>query len=203
MKNIILLGRPGCGKSIVYRKIQEALEASGSKVKYDRVDDFPILKSLHDSDVKEGRTDRFMPTEDGGFKVVDDGIWDELLVRLGKQVRQRQGGEGILAIEFSRPNNLHSLELFDREVLDNSIAVYIDASFECCVKRNEERTKRAEEEGIDAHFVSRREMEETYFTDDRDELLKHSPISVVRIKNDTGATPEDIEKQVALLVGKL
>ncbi len=192
-KNIFLLGRPGCGKSIVFRNILKILDENGSRRRIDRIDDFPILKKLHDEDVAAGRTDRFISTSDGGFKVVDPGVWDELIRGLNEKAKALHREDMILAIEFSRPNYVHSLSLFDEEILRNAAAFYIDASFECCVRRNEERTKRAEAEGIDAHFVSRKEMEETYLTDDRDELLKSPPLPVFVIPNDDGVKEEEIK----------
>ena len=203
MRNIFLFGRPGCGKSIVFRTLKEQLEKNRPSLSFDRIDDFPILKDLHDGDVKSGRTDRFVPTDDGGFKVVDSNVWDEMLKGLNKKALEYQSKDGILAIEFSRPDYLHALTLFGEEVLKNSVAVYVDASFDCCVRRNEERTKRAAEEGIDAHFVSRKEMEETYLTDDRDALKEGSPVPVFVIDNGDSSTPEDIEKQVKAIADKL
>jgi len=202
MKNIFLLGRPGCGKSIVFRTITEILKKNGQAVNFERIDDFPILMELHDGDVAAGRTDRFMPTDDGGFKVMDPGIWDEMLVGLNKKAIGYKDKDGVLAIEFSRPDNARSLGLFSDEILKSGTALYVDASFETCVARNEERTKRAEEEGIDAHFVSRKEMEETYLTDDGATLTTEAPVKVIVIKNDNGVTPEDIEKQLLSVVDK-
>jgi len=115
MKNIFLLGRPGCGKSIVL--ITEILKKNGQAVNFERIDDFPILMELHDGDVAAGRTDRFMPTDDGGFKVMDSGIWDEMLVGLNKKAISYKDKEGVLAIEFSRPDNARSLGLFSDEIL--------------------------------------------------------------------------------------
>lgn len=200
MKNIFLLGRPGCGKSIVFRTITDMLKKSGKAVDFDRIDDFPILMELHDGDAASGRTDRFLPTDDGGFKIMDPGIWDEMLVGLNKKALSYKDREGVLAIEFSRPDNARSLGLFSDDVLKNGTALYIDASFETCVFRNEERTKRAEAEGIDAHFVSRKEMEETYLNDDGKTLPEESPVKVIVIKNGDGVTPEDIEKQLLPVV---
>lgn len=202
MKNLFLFGRPGCGKSIVFRTMEKILAERGGDEKFERIDDFPILKSLHDGDVASTRTDRFIPTPDGGFKVIDNGVWDEMLIGLNKKAMQLQGDKKILAIEFSRPDYLHALTLFDREILKNAVVIYIDASFDCCIIRNEERTKRAEEEGIDAHFVSRKEMEETYFTDDGDKLLAKQPVPVFKIENGEGSTPEGLEKQVRGIVEK-
>jgi len=200
--NLFLFGRPGCGKSIVFRTIEKILAERGENVKFERIDDFPILKSLHDGDVASFRTDRFVPTPDGGFKVVDNGVWDEMLVGLNREALLRQDDKGILAIEFSRPDYLHALTLFDGNILKDAVVIYVDASFDCCVTRNEERTKRAEEEGIDAHFVSRKEMEETYLRDDRDELLAAAPVTVFKIENGVDVTPADIEKQVRAVIGK-
>lgn len=200
IKYVFLLGRPGCGKSIVFRKFLKNFEERGYH-SFKKFDDFPILKSLRDSEIKSGVEKRFRSTPDGGFKVVDDSVWSELLVKLNERIL-RQEENGIVAIEFSRPNYVESLKLFSDKILENAIALYIDASFECCVARNEERTRRAAEEGLDAHFVSRKEMEETYLKDDKDELLKNSPIPVFLVKNDFNTSEEEIEKQVTEIIKK-
>ena len=93
--------------------------------------------------------------------------------------------------------------LFDGSILEKSVAFYIDASFECCVRRNEERTKRAEAEGIDAHFVSRKEMEETYLTDDKDELIKKSPVPVYVIPNGDGISEDEIRRTLEGIFPKI
>ncbi|MCD6413182.1 MAG: hypothetical protein J7L54_03450 [Elusimicrobia bacterium] len=203
IENIFLLGRPGCGKSIVFRNILKILDEKGSHRRIDRIDDFPILKKLHDDDVAAGRTDRFIPTPDGGFKVVDPGVWDRLIEGLNEKAKEIRRDDLILAIEFSRPNYVHSLLLFDGSILEKSVAFYIDASFECCVRRNEERTKRAEAEGIDAHFVSRKEMEETYLTDDKDELIKKSPVPVYVIPNGDGISEDEIRRTLEGIFPKI
>jgi len=197
---IFLLGRPGCGKSIVFREMAKMLKEKGYDFDFRKFDDFPFLKEMHDEDEKNKRYDRFVPTSDGGFKVIDSNVWDELLKKLNEEILENSSDGGLYAVEFSRPNYVHSLKLFSKEILERSIAIYIDASFECCVKRNEERTRRAKEEGIDAHFVSRKEMEETYLKDDRDELKENSPIPVFFVKNDFETTVEEIKEQVKPIV---
>jgi len=203
VKNIFLFGRPGCGKSVVFRKINELLNKRSPAVKFDRIDDFPILKEMHEGDEASGRTDRFVSTDDGGFKIIDPNVWDEMLVGLNKKAERYQKKNGILAIEFSRPNYLHALTLFSANILKNSVAIYVDASFDTCITRNEERTKRAVEEGIDAHFVSKKEMEETYKDDDREALKTASPVPVFIIDNGDCATLTDIEKLLRPIVEKL
>jgi len=46
MPNAFLIGRPGCGKSIVYKLLAEQLRARGYRGELMRIDDFPILKRM-------------------------------------------------------------------------------------------------------------------------------------------------------------
>ncbi|MDI6643333.1 MAG: hypothetical protein QMD95_04735, partial [Candidatus Hodarchaeaceae archaeon] len=49
---VFLLGRPGCGKSVVYRFLSERLRAEGLAEEVMRIDDFPVLQELLDRDTE-------------------------------------------------------------------------------------------------------------------------------------------------------
>ena len=54
-KYVSILGRPGCGKSALYRELEKRLLASGQAKTFERVDDFPKLwaKLLTDDALEE------------------------------------------------------------------------------------------------------------------------------------------------------
>ncbi|MCK4648416.1 AAA family ATPase [bacterium] len=183
-RNIFMLGRPGCGKSELYRRLSPSLKKEGFAQEFVRVDDFPKLWNIfvNDKDFKRCR-----PTEDGGYKVTDSKVWDDILREVNRDIKKLDRKGKIIFIEFSRPNYAHSLKNFDRKILDKSLIIYIDCSFETCWKRNVRRHKAALTAGLDNHLVSREEMEETYLHDDKDELVRfgeESEIPIVVVDTD-------------------
>lgn len=170
---VFLLGRPGCGKSEVYRRTVEKLSNKVQNKIYARLDDFPKLWNIFQEDEKSGAWKYCRKTSDGGYKVIDDTVWDRILKELNEDLVKITTPDHVTFVEFSRPNYVDSLKNFSETVLKNSIIVYIDCSFETCWKRNVRRHKEAIAAGTDDHLVSREEMEKTYLYDDKDELLKY------------------------------
>jgi len=187
MPNVFLIGRPGCGKSAVFRIIEGELRKMGFKGEIKRIDDFPLLKHIFDTDVEHKR---HRPAPGGGVKVTDDSVWDELIDGLNKQALELQAPDKILFIEFSRNDYRRAFKRFSPEVLKNSIVVYIDAPFDVCWERNVRRVEREREMGLDSHLVSREEMEKTYARDDHEELPEYVNAPTLFVKNDS----DDMEK---------
>lgn len=187
--NIFLLGVPGCGKSEFYRRLTKKIEQEKLFENFPRVDDFPKLWNIFMEDRKTGQWLRCKPTEDGGYKVTDDAVWDDILKEVNKDVVNNYGSRDsstLLFVEFSRPNYVHSiLENFDEKILSDAIAVYLDVPFDVCWERNVRRHQKALEAGTDDHLVSREEMEKTYGSDDKNELEGMLPMPVVFIHNST------------------
>lgn len=180
MPNVFLLGRPGSGKSAVYRIIKEELRERDYDIEAKRIDDFPLLQQIFEEDTEH---ERHRPAEDGeGVKITDDTVWDDLSKALNEYAKKLQSHDRLLFIEFSRESYVRAFQNFSPEVMENSIAVYIDCPFEICWERNVERWKGGE--GIDAHLVSKEEMRETYGEDDHDELSENIDIPLLYVKND-------------------
>lgn len=190
LPNVFLLGRPGCGKSAVFRILERELRNRGYRGEIKRIDDFPILKHIFETDVE---LKRHRPSPGGGVKITDDTVWDDLIKGLDQQVREFIGKDDILFIEFSRNSYLRAFRNFNPETLKNSIVIYIDAPFDICWERNVRRAKL--ESGLDAHLVSREEMEKTYLHDDHEELQEHLKLPVIIVKNDREGT-ELLEKEL-------
>ncbi|MFH1416545.1 MAG: hypothetical protein ABIH89_10725 [Elusimicrobiota bacterium] len=186
---VFLLGIPGCGKSEFYRRLTAKLEDAGLFSEFPRVDDFPKLWAIFQQDEKSGKWERSRPTDDGGYKVTDDGVWDDILKEVNSDVMKMVDdglGNSLLFIEFSRPDYVHSITgNFSHKLFTSATAVYLDVPFDICWQRNVRRHERALEAGTDDHLVSREEMEKTYGSDDGRELADRLPFSVVYIKNDT------------------
>jgi len=194
MPNVFLIGRPGCGKSIVYKILVEQLRARSYKGDIMRVDDFPILKEIFEQDVEQKRHRRF---PGGGMKITDDNVWRDLSMALNEQALKLQSENRLLFIEFSRDKYVQAFRHFSPEVMQNSAIIYIDAPFDVCWERNARRAR--EEKGLDAHLVSREEMEKTYLHDDHEELQKHAEMPVFIVKNysdDIKSLRSELEKVV-------
>ena len=185
MPNVFLIGRPGCGKSVVYRILEEELQARGYKGELKRIDDFPFLKHIFDTDVEYKR---HRPAPGGGVKITDDTVWDELSKALNQEALKLQSPSRLLFIEFSRDDYRQVFKHFNSELIRNSLIIYIDCPWNVCWERNVRRAKL--EKGLDAHLVSKEEMEITYKHDDHEELSKHIEAPVLVVRNDL----DDFEK---------
>ncbi|OGV54290.1 MAG: hypothetical protein A2X49_09480, partial [Lentisphaerae bacterium GWF2_52_8] len=177
---IFLLGRPGCGKSVVFKKITDKLKAAGVGENYIRVDDFPKLWHIFQTD-KEWK--RCRPTPDGGYKVTDNTVWDDLLVEVNKDLKELNKPGGVVFVEFSRPDYVHSLANFTPDIMENAAVLYIDCPFDICWARNVRRHEAAVAAGGDDHLVSREEMEKTYLNDDFEDLKKKCSVPFISIEN--------------------
>jgi adenylate kinase family enzyme len=180
--NVFLIGRPGCGKSAVFRIIEQELRAKGFRGELKRIDDFPLLKHIFDTDVEYRR---HRPAPRSGVKVTDDTVWDDLIKGLDKQALEMQSPNRLLFIEFSRDNYVRAFKNFSPKVLKNSLIIYIDAPFDVCWERNVRRVQKEREMGLDSHLVSREEMEKTYARDDHEELSKHIAVPILIVKNES------------------
>lgn len=187
---VFLLGIPGCGKSAFYKRLVKKLEDARLFRKFFRIDDFPKLWAIFKEDEKTGDWKRCRPTDDGGYKVTDDAVWNDILIEVNKDVIEiikTESSDSVLYfVEFSRPDYVDSMNNnFSKEILDQALAVYVDVPFDICWERNVRRHKLAMAEGTDDHLVSREEMEKTYGSDDKDNLEKGLPMPVIFINPDS------------------
>lgn len=198
--NIFLLGRPGCGKSEIFRRITTKLSQEKICNDFLRVDDFPKLWNIFQEDEKTGKWKKCRKIPDGGYLVTDNSIWDKILQEVDKDVRDLQKDNRIIFIEFSRPNYTESMKNFSKKILGNAIIIYSDCSFETCWERNVTRHRAAVACGTDDHLVSREEMEKTYLHDDKEELLQKSKIPVIVVDTDVPGIDHLIPKIEKIMV---
>lgn len=207
---VFLLGTPGCGKSVFYRRLIKRLKDENIYQKFTRVDDFPKLWNIFMEDEKTGKFTRCRATSDGGYKVTDPSVWDDILKEVAEDVLKikKEQPDTLLFIEFSRPNYVHSIRNnFHQEILQDAITVYLDVPFDICWERNLRRHQKALEAGTDDHLVSRDEMEETYGSDDKEKLKSDfrqtMPVIFIypdsRKENDFKKLDEGVEKVVKKL----
>ncbi|OQW98839.1 MAG: hypothetical protein BWK68_00060 [Elusimicrobia bacterium A5] len=172
---VFLLGRPGCGKSVVYKIIKEILEKK--EIYSPRVDDFLTLKEILARDKEFKRH----ILKDGGFAVTDWTVVDEALSDLCKLVKKEKADKKIIFIEFARDNYRHAFENFTKDVLDDSLILYLYSTFEECYKRNVARFQKAKKDGHDDHIVPLDLMKTYYKTDDYEQVYLKSEKELMEI----------------------
>jgi len=205
---VFLLGRPGSGKSAVYRMLGQRLREEGLASDITRIDDFPVLRELLDRDTEFKRHYR----KEGGFVVTDFTILDDVLEEINSKLKELEQSGRVTFVEFARARYVNALKNFDREVLDHSLILYIYCPFDVCVERNVRRFREARGKDIDEHIVPTDIMEHYYRYDDYEELClkseaelrRHAPVPLVVVRNDVegmGQLERELEKVMDFLKG--
>ncbi|MEM1688974.1 MAG: AAA family ATPase [Candidatus Hadarchaeales archaeon] len=189
--NIFLLGRPGSGKTTIFKMLREELASSGVDAEIVKINDFPILLKIFEED-KEFK--RHKPTP-GGFKVTDESVWDDMAKELAKTVEKLQEPGRLVFVEFARKSYERALKNFDKKILEKSLAIYVKVPFDICLKRNLKRSGMETE----IHLVPEEEMRKTYEEDDHDKISEFLPLIIVENVGDF----EDLKKKTKEIVQKI
>lgn len=185
---VFLLGRPGSGKSAVYRMLRQRLREEGLASDITRIDDFPVLRGLLDRDVGLKRHYR----KEGGFVVTDFTIFDEVFKEINRKLKELEQPGRVTFVEFARARYASAFKNFDRGVLDRSLILYIYCPFDICMERNVRRFREARGNDIDGHIAPTDIMEHYYKYDDYEELYlkseaelkRQAPAPLVVVRND-------------------
>jgi len=185
---VFLLGRPGSGKSAIYRMLRQRLLEEGMAIDVTRIDDFPVLRELLDRDTEFKRHYR----KEGGFVVTDFTILDDVLKEINRKLKGLEQPGRVTFVEFARARYADALKNFDRKVLDRSLILYIYCPFDVCIERNVRRFREARGEDIDEHIAPTDIMERYYKYDDYEELYlkseaelkRRAPAPLVVVRND-------------------
>jgi adenylate kinase family enzyme len=205
-KYVFLLGRPGCGKSALYRELEKRILESGQAKTFERVDDFPKVwaKLLGDDALeKEGKERIYSKrTDDGGYLLNDDDFLNDILKEVNSDVLRIDKPDHMIFLEFARPNYVEAIQYFDKSILDDCIAIYMEVNFELCWARNVARHEAAIAKDGDDHLVGREAMEELFLHDDQHAFVQymkdqHIPVLVV---NNEADGEEHLRKQVEELL---
>jgi adenylate kinase family enzyme len=205
-KYVFLLGRPGCGKSALYRELEQRIRASGQAKTFERIDDFPILwaKLQADDALEQEGQERLFSRRigKGDYRITNynvlHNVFNEILQEVNSDVLKIDQPDHMIFLEFARPSYVEALQHFDQRILDRCIAIYMDVNFDICWARNVARHVAAIAQDGDDHLVPRAEMERIYLHDDRDAFVRHMqernvPVLVV---NNEAEGEEHLKQQV-------
>jgi adenylate kinase family enzyme len=204
-----LLGRPGCGKTALYRELSTRILESGRAETCERVDDFPkVWARLHGDDdlEKEGKERLYSRrSDDGVYHITDETFLDEILKEVNADVLKIDKPDHLIFLEFARTNYVEAMQHFDRRILDHCIAIYMEVSFDICWARNVARHAADMSQEGDDHFVYRETMEKLYLHDDQDAFVlymeaQNIPVLVV---NNEADGKEHLRRQVEQLLKNL
>jgi adenylate kinase family enzyme len=201
-KYVFLLGRPGCGKSALYRELEGRFLESGQARTFQRVDDFPKLWAalLRDDALEKEGKDRLYTrrTDQGEPRLTSDDLFNVILKEVASDVLKIDKPEHMIFIEFARSNYVEALQNFDNSILDRCIVIYMEVSFEICWARNVARHEATIAANGDDHLVPRAEMERIYLHDDRDSFVQYmqdQDIPVLVVNNEADGE-EHLREQV-------
>jgi adenylate kinase family enzyme len=205
---IFLLGRPGCGKSALYRELERQLSERGDGPTLERADDFPKLwaRMRRDDALEQQGKERICTrrTASGSYILTDLTILDEILQEVSSDVVAIDKPDHLVFIEFARPRYVEAMQNFHPGILDRCLVIYMDVSFETCWARNVARHAAGDTDGDD-HMVGREAMEAVFGHDDQDEFVQHlrdRKIPVVVVDNEADGE-EHLQSQVEVLLSEL
>jgi hypothetical protein len=174
---VFMLGRPGCGKSAIFRGVEKRLLRSGRTTSLQRLDDFYRIWAAieHDDALEAAGQDRiYSQRDDEGLpSVTNFDLLDLVLREVSSDVLHIDRHDHIVFIEFARPSYVQALTAFDQRILDDCLVIYVDVDFETCWARNIARHEAAVAEGGDDHLTPLEIMDKFYRYDDRDALMQH------------------------------
>ena len=202
---VLLLGRPGCGKSALYRELEKRILESSQAKTIERVDDFPKVwaKFQGDDALEKAGKERIHSkrTDEGGYSFTNADVLNDILKEVNADVLHIDRPDHVVFIEFARTHYVEALQNFDKRILDNCIVIYIEVSFDICWARNVARSGASITQDGDDHRICREEMESIYLHDDQDAFVQYMqeqniPIQVV---NNEADGEEHLKKQVEVL----
>jgi adenylate kinase family enzyme len=204
---VFLLGRPGCGKSTIYRELERRILHSGQAKTCERVDDFTRLWADYEEDharEREGKERLHSVWTDSGECIITLKYLNDILTEVNADLLQIDKPDHCVFVEFARPSYVEAIQSFDNRILENSLMVFMEVSFDTCWARNVARHEAAIATGGDDHLTPREAME-YYLTDDQDafvQLMVERGIPVRVIDNEADGK-EHLLRQVNELFDEL
>jgi len=139
---ILLIGRPGSGKTTVAAKLRDVIVSNGVFTRVLHLDDMAHMKAIFGSPRDSGK--RFEKVETGGFFILDSSVYDEGLEFLANQVPQNSEKYDLLIIEFARNSYTRALQILLQRGVHPDLVIYLDVSLTTALERNLLRARRTE-----------------------------------------------------------
>ncbi len=183
---LFLIGRPAAGKSEIIDFLKK-VEPTRRKAEYhigefSEIDDFPMIWDWFEEDkiLSDMGKPRLHTDNEGYFKY--KYLWNVLIRRIElnyRKLKQENDERGITKtyiIEFSRGSEhggyREAFQHFSREMLQNSVLLYIDVSFEESLRKNRKRFNPEKPYSILEHSLPDHKLKKLYGEIDWEELDK-------------------------------
>lgn len=164
---VLILGRPGSGKTTAYYFIEKLLQSERCNVR--RLRDYTFLRRMFEQERESGSYKRFRPTAHDGFDVTDFSVLKEVLVDVECEVSGMMSPytheKDFILVELARGEYSTALSAFSPEFLSETNILFIDADLETCAQRICERVTLAP--SSDNHYVSDNILKNYYGQDNR------------------------------------
>lgn len=152
---VLLLGRPGSGKTTAARHLAKLAADKGLVATH--IDDYEILQENFRADTLH---QRFRPVscngEYSGFDVVDFGVMDEALEETEVRARKRIAAvpsRGLVTIEFARDDYLQALKRFSADFLQDAHIIFFMVDTETSVQRVHQRYLKTGHHFVSEHIL--------------------------------------------------
>jgi tRNA uridine 5-carbamoylmethylation protein Kti12 len=178
-KVIFLLGRPCSGKTHATQVLKEFLTKHGYDESSIKVfNDYETLYEWFHADTTHNH---FEPDLHGGFLVKNYMKLDECIIQLNNDINKVINNNQFIIVEFARKEYERALKFFDKKILDSCIIIYLDASLDICIQRNNERALKGSNKKTG--FVPSKILEEYYEFNDVDQLSESLAKKLIKIEN--------------------
>ncbi len=198
---VLIIGRPGAGKTAVAKKIIQQARAIGLAHHACHLDDLRFIGQIF---AAEKRPDpRFQKLDEGGFFIHDRSLYRDALEDLASQASRASSESDLVILEFARSSYQEALQILGGRGVEADLVIYLDVSLQTALERNRIRARRTEG---DNHFVSEKEMKLTYATDDINDLIRSHSTKTTIIRNevlDESHGQESADKIIQLLKAML
>ena len=129
---VFLLGRPGCGKSAIYRHLEQRILDSNQATTLERVDDFPKVWAMLQRDDALENGGRQRPyserTAGAGYILTNHEVLNAILGEVSADLLTIDKPDHLIVLEFARANYVRAIQNFDTRILARSLVVYMEVS---------------------------------------------------------------------------
>lgn len=170
---VILMGRPGSGKSHTARHIEQA--ASGLGLSFLHTGDYHILYQMYQADTACRRFEAADPSRPQlGFTVKDPSVFAEAMDKLIDLIEREAPNKDLLIVEFARNEYKSVFSDIPPVLYKDSFIIYFESELQTCIRRIQDRISNIQtaadyrgalEKVVDNHLISPTYMLENFSQD--------------------------------------